>query len=97
MKKERQLPLYDERDKQIDLRSKRHALDFIITSTQILTLMCFIKGNSAWKGSLSTLFFGGAAMLIYKYDKYNEKPYLYIGIVFGLIGISLLVWFGITG
>ena len=45
----------------------------------------------------STLFFGGAAMLFYKYDKYEEKTYIHIGIVLGLIGAALLVWFGITG
>lgn len=97
MKKNLQRPLKDERDEQIDVRSKYHAFDFLIAATQVLTVMCLIKGNSAWKGSLSTLFFGGAAMLFYKYDKYEEKPYIYVGIVLGLIGAGLLVWFGITG
>ncbi len=97
MKKNLQRPLKDERDEQIDVRSKYHALDFLIAATQVLTVMCLIKGNPAWKGSLSTLFFGGAAMLFYKYDKYEEKTYIHIGIVLGLIGAALLVWFGITG
>lgn len=97
MKKNLQRPLKDERDEQIDVRSKYHALDFLIAATQVLTLMCLIKGNPAWKGSLSTLFLGGAAMLFYKYDKYEEKPYIYAGIVLGLIGAGLLVWFGISG
>lgn len=97
MKKKIQRPQKDERDELIDVRSKYHALDFVVAAAQILTVMCIIKGNSAWKGSLSTLFFGGAAMLFYKYEKYEEKPYIYIGITLGLIGIALLVWFGITG
>ena len=93
----KQRPLEDERDEQIDVRSKYHALDFLVAVTQILTVMCIIKGNPAWKGSLSALFFGGAATLFYKYDQYEEKPYLSVGIGLGLIGAALLVWFGITG
>lgn len=91
------LPVKDERDEQIETRSRSHALDFVITATQILTVMCLIKGNSAWKGSLALLFIGGAATLFYKYDKYGEKPYIYVGIVLGLIGLAMFVWFGISG
>lgn len=90
-------PFKDERDEQINTRSKSHALEFIIAATQILTVMCLIKGNPAWKGSLALLFIGGAASLFYKYDKYNEKPYIQAGLAVGLIGVALLVWFGISG
>ena len=92
-----QRPFRDERDKEIDTHSKSNALEFMIAATQILTVMCLIKGNSAWKGSLSLLFIGGAAMLFYKYDKYGEKQYIQIGIIVGLIGLALLIWFGVTG
>lgn len=97
MNKKIQRPYRDERDRQIETRSRSHALDFVIAATQILTIMCLIKGNSAWKGSLSLLFIGGAAALFYKYDKYAEKPYIQVGAALGLIGFALLVWFGITG
>ena len=92
----KQRPFKDERDEQIDTSSKSAALDFVITATQVLTVMCLIKGNPAWKGSLALLFIGGAARLFYKYDKYEEKPYIQVGICLGLIGIVLFVWFGIT-
>ena len=92
-----QRPARDERDEQIDIHSKSAALEFVIAATQILTIMCLIKGNPAWKGSLALLFIGGAAALFYKYDKYEEKPYLKVGIALGLIGVALLVWFGVTG
>ena len=52
-----QRPFKDERDEQIDTHSKSAALDFVIAATQILTIMCLIKGNPAWKGTLSVLFF----------------------------------------
>lgn len=93
----RQRSVKDERDMQIDTRSRSAALEFVIAATQILTLMCLVKGNPAWKGSLALLFIGGAASLFYKYDKYEEKPYMQVGVVLGLIGAALLFWFGITG
>lgn len=97
MNADKQRPVKDERDRQIDALSKCHALEFMIAATQILTLLCLYKGNPAWKGSLSLLFFGGAAALFYKYDQYQEKPYLQVGIGIGWIGLLLLVWFGFTG
>lgn len=97
MKRDIQRPLKDERDEQIEVRSKYHALDFLVAATQILTVMCIIKGNPAWKGSLALLFIGAAAILFYKYEKYEEKPYRQVGIATGLIGTALFIWFGITG
>lgn len=63
---------------QIEVRSKYHALDFLVVAIQILTVICIIKGKSAWNGSLSMLFLGGVAALFYKHDKYDEKPYMYV-------------------
>ena len=91
MKTKIQRPVKNECDKQIETRSRSHALDFVAAAAQILTIMCIVKGNPAWKGSLSLLFFG------YKYDEYKEKTYFIIGIVLGIIGTALLIWFGITG
>lgn len=89
----RKRPMMDERDKEIEKTSKSYALEFVVGVTQVLTLVCIVKGNAAWKGTLSLLFFGIAAQLYYKYDKYEEKPYVYVACLMGLIGTVLLLWF----
>ena len=59
MKREpRQRPIKDERDQQIETGARSYALEWVIAVTQVLTVMCLVKGNSAWKGCLSILFFG---------------------------------------
>lgn len=90
-------PVKDERDKQIETASKSYALEWVTAVTQILTIICMIKGNPAWKGTLSILFFAVAFALFYKFRQYQAKPFKQVGIVFGLIGMILLIWFGITG
>lgn len=87
----------DERHQDIEVKSESYALEFFTAATQILTVMCLIKGNSAWKGSLALLFIGAAAKLLYKYKSYNEKPYIYGCIGSCIIGLLLLIWFGISG
>ena len=93
----RERPVRDERDVAIDRDAKNWSLELIICATQILTIICAIKCNSAWKGSLSLLFFGCAAGLIYKYKMYREKPYLGVGLVSLTVGAALLIWFCFTG
>ena len=90
-------PVRDERDEMIDRDSKNWSLELMTCATQILTVICAVKGNSAWKGSLSLLFFFFSSGLIYKYSMYREKPYLYVGLVSLLVGTALLIWFAVTG
>lgn len=92
-----QRPVKDERDKQIDMCAKSKSLEYTVAATQIFTIICLIKGNPAWKGSLSLLFFGAAFELFYKYKQYAEKPYRQVGALLLLVGVALLIWFGITG
>lgn len=54
-------PYKDERDQEIQIKSENHALEFVVVTTQILTIICLFKGNPAWKGSLSLHFIGAAA------------------------------------
>lgn len=81
----------------VEIKSESYALEFFTAATQILTVMCLIKKNSAWKGSLALLFIGAAAKLLYKYKSYNEKPYIYGCIGSCIIGLLLLIWFGVSG
>lgn len=45
MQTRRPMPRRDERDEQIDTRARSHALDFMTAATQVLTVMCLVKGN----------------------------------------------------
>lgn len=90
-------PYKDERDQDIQIKSESHSLTFVVAATQVLTIICLLKGNLAWIGSLALLFIGAAAQLFYKYHKYEEKPYMQIGAILGLIGMALMIWFAITG
>ena len=74
-------------------REQSHALEYMIAATQILTLICLFKGNPAWKGSLSLLFFGGATQLFSKYRSYREKPYLFSAVLMLLAAMALLLSF----
>ncbi len=79
MKKDARRPLQKECDKEIETKSKSYALDFVVAATQILTIICIIKGNPAWIGSLSLLFFGGAACLFITMINLGRKRILRLG------------------
>ena len=46
-------PLRTNEMNKFDVQAKSYSLEYVTAATQILTFMCLIKGNSAWKGSLS--------------------------------------------
>ena len=52
----RERPIKDERDNEIEVHAKSYALEWMTAATQILTVICLVKGNPAWKGTLSLLF-----------------------------------------
>lgn len=58
-------------------KDKITVLEIVIAATQVLTVICIFKGNTAWKGSLSILFIGIAASLFDKLRETKERPYLY--------------------
>lgn len=86
-------PFKDERDRQIDISADQHALEFVKAGIQVYTIACLLKKNPAWKAGLSLLFSGGAAELLYKYEKYKDKAHLYIGAGMGIIGSAMFLRF----
>ena len=90
-------PLHDERDRQIQTGARSFALEIVIALSQILTVVCAIKGNSAWRGTLSLLFLGCAAALFDQYRQYREKPYCQVASVMLLFGAGLLGGFVFGG
>lgn len=46
-------PFKDERDRQINLSTEHHALEFVNARIQIFTIACFLKKNTVRKGSFS--------------------------------------------
>ncbi|MGI5963864.1 MAG: DUF6442 family protein [Lawsonibacter sp.] len=89
-------PVKDERDEHIQTNARSYALEWVTAITQILTIICIVKGNPAWRGTLSILCFGVAFALFYKFEQYQAKPFRCFGAVFLIAGIGLLIWFGMT-
>lgn len=81
----------DERDRQIEIQSKSYAAEIMVTISEILMIATLVKGNPLWRGFLSVALTGCAAILIHKYRTYDEKPYLYMGLVLGLAALALLI------
>lgn len=86
-------PVYDERDREIDERSKGRAMDLVTGCAELFTILCILKGNPAWLGGLALLLMGMAAGLFYRAGQYGEKFYWYAGLVPGVLGAALLLWF----
>ena len=93
----RQRPIRDERDEQIEVQCRARSLEYVLSATTILTVICLLKGNPAWKGTISLAFFEAAFEILYKYKQYEENLYRIIGVLLLLVGIAFLVWFAITG
>ena len=90
-------PVYDERDDEIDAHSKSRAWDFVVVCIEVFTILCVVKGNTAWIGCLALLFAGMAANMMYRFDEYEERAYFHGGLILGAIGLALLIWFGVRG
>ena len=57
-------PVYDERDREIDILSKGKALDLLAGCAELFTILCILKGNPAWMGGLALLLGVTAAGLL---------------------------------
>ena len=53
-------PYKDERDIYIEQQARSFALEGMLVASQILTFICLLKHNPAWKAGLALLFIGAA-------------------------------------
>lgn len=83
----------DEREQYLETKGKKHAAETMILMSQICWIVCLFKNLSAAWGFFSILMSGGAVYLFYKYDKDEQKIYLFGSIIFGLIAIFCLAHF----
>ena len=73
------------------------AMDVVVAAGQVVTVLCLVKGNPAWRGTLSLLFFGCAAALFDRGRESEQRAWRLVGAAFSAVGAGLLVWFGVTG
>ena len=59
----------------------------------MFTVLCAVKGDPAWRGGLALLLLGMSASMLYRSSAYEEKPYLWGGLLLGALGATLLAWF----
>ena len=52
-----------------------------------------MKGDPAWRGGLALLLLGMSASMLYRSSAYEEKHYLWGGLLLGALGATLLAWF----
>lgn len=82
----KQRPRKDEREMAIEKEARSYALEGMIVATQILTLICVLKHNPAWKAGLAVIFFAVAGKLWAMGEAYEERAYQKASLVAGGIG-----------
>ena len=56
----------------------------------MFTVLCAVKGDPAWRGGLALLLLGMSASMLYRSSAYEEKHYLWGGLLLGALGATLL-------
>ena len=82
-------PVYDERDREIDI--------LLAGCAELFTILCILKGNPAWMGGLALLLLGMAAGCWYRGEQYEERPFRYVALLLGAAAVALLLWFAFGG
>ena len=96
MKENMQHPGHDEQDRAFTITAKGVAWDCVTVAAQILTILCVVKGNPAWKACLSLIFLGMAASMVVPAGKNKMAPRIWGAVFLGAVGMALMVWFVIT-
>lgn len=69
------------------------ALEWGAALSQLLTLLCWLKGNEAWQGVLALLFLGLAGASCCRFARAEAVPQFLLGVFWALLGAALLIWF----
>ena len=81
-------------EKQLETaRANSKALGFGAGCLELFTVLCAVKGDPAWRGGLALLLLGMSASMLYRSSAYEEKHYLWGGLLLGALGATLLAWF----
>ena len=83
----------DERDEQIERESKSWAAEIMVGVAEVFFIACLFKHSGAWKGFLSVILAGAAALFIHKYGFDREKTYLAAGLLFAAGALAFGLWF----
>ena len=72
-------------------------LECAAAASQVLTLVCWIRGSGAWRGSLALLFLGLAAAHGWRFARDGCFPRFLLALFLAMTGAALLVWFALEG
>ena len=69
------------------------SLEWSAALSQLLTLLCWLKGNGAWRGTLALLFLWLAGACWCRFAREGNEARLLLGVLWALLGTGLLMWF----
>ena len=72
-------------------------LECAAVASQALTLICWCRGDGAWKGSLALLFLGLAAAHGWRFAREGSFPRFLLALALAMAGAALLVGFALSG
>ena len=67
-------------------------LTMFIAVTQVITVICLVWDNPAFKHWFGLLLLEGAAQSLYYYDHHREWGFLMTAAVLGIVGAGVLLW-----
>ena len=72
------------------------SLEWGAAASQLLTLLCWLKGNGAWQGGLSLLFLGLAGACWCRFAGDQAVSRFLLGVLWCLLGAALLLKFSVS-